>query len=221
MAVRKLKHNSQGSILCFFGPPGVGKTSLGKSIAEALGRKFYRIALGGVRDEAEIRGHRRTYIGSMPGVIVQSLKKIKSNNPVFLLDEIDKLTRDSRGDPGSAMLEVLDPNQNDKFTDHFLGTPFDLSKVMFIATANSLDTIHPALLDRMEIIDISGYSMEEKLQIAKKYLIPKQISDNGITPDIIEFHDPEIEKIISEYTMESGVRNLERAIGSVCRNVAY
>lgn len=219
--MRKLKHNSQGSILCFFGPPGVGKTSLGKSIAEALGRKFYRIALGGVRDEAEIRGHRRTYIGSMPGVIVQSLKKIKSNNPVFLLDEIDKLTRDSRGDPGSAMLEVLDPNQNDKFTDHFLGTPFDLSKVMFIATANSLDTIHPALLDRMEIIDISGYSMEEKLQIAKKYLIPKQISDNGITPDIIEFHDPEIEKIISEYTMESGVRNLERAIGSVCRNVAY
>jgi ATP-dependent Lon protease len=163
---------------------------LGKSIAEALGRKFYRISLGGVRDEAEIRGHRRTYVGSMPGVIISSLKKIKTNNPVILLDEIDKLGRDQRGDPASAMLEVLDPNQNDKFTDHFLSTPFDLSNIVFIATANTLETIHPALLDRMEIVDISGYSLQEKLEIAKRYLIPKQIKENGITIDHIEFRDP-------------------------------
>eukprot|EP00347_Sterkiella_histriomuscorum_P014802 403359469 len=221
LAVRKLRSNNQGTILCFYGPPGVGKTSLGKSIAEALGRKFYRIALGGVRDEAEIRGHRRTYVGALPGVIIQSLKKIKTNNPVFLLDEIDKLGRDNRGDPSSAMLEVLDPNQNDKFTDHFLATPFDLSNVFFIATANSLDTIHPALLDRMEVVDISGYSIQEKMEIAKRYLIPKQIKENGITDQIIEYKEREIEKIITEFTMESGVRNLDRAIGSVCRQVAY
>jgi|688.fasta_scaffold264020_1 ATP-dependent Lon protease len=207
--------------MCFHGPPGVGKTSLGKSIAEALGRKFYRLALGGVRDEAEIRGHRRTYVGAMPGVIINSLKKVKSSNPVFLLDEIDKMGRDARGDPGAALLEVLDPAQNNKFTDHFLATPFDLSDIMFIATANSLDTIHPALLDRMEVIEISGYSLEEKLEIAKKYIVPRQIKENGITDKVIQIKEKELKQIIIEYTAESGVRNLERAIGSVCRVVAY
>jgi ATP-dependent Lon protease len=207
--------------MCFHGPPGVGKTSLGKSIAEALGRKFYRLALGGVRDEAEIRGHRRTYVGAMPGVIINSLKKVKSSNPVFLLDEIDKMGRDARGDPGAALLEVLDPAQNNKFTDHFLATPFDLSDIMFIATANSLDTIHPALLDRMEVIEISGYSLEEKLEIAKKYILPRQIKENGITDKVIQIKEKELKQIIIEYTAESGVRNLERAIGSVCRVVAY
>ena len=207
--------------MCFHGPPGVGKTSLGKSIAEALGRKFYRLALGGVRDEAEIRGHRRTYVGAMPGVIINSLKKVKSSNPVFLLDEVDKMGRDARGDPGAALLEVLDPAQNNKFTDHFLATPFDLSDIMFIATANSLDTIHPALLDRMEVIEISGYSIEEKLEIAKKYIVPRQIKENGITDKVIQISETELKRIIIDYTAESGVRNLERAISSVCRAVAY
>jgi len=208
--------------MCLHGPPGVGKTSLGKSIAEALNRKFYKIALGGVRDEAEVRGHRRTYVGSMPGVIIQSLIKIKTNNPVFLLDEMDKLGRDARGgDPGAAMLEVLDPSQNQNYQDHFLGTPFDLSNVLFIATANQLDTIHPALLDRMEVIEISGYSPKEKLSIAERYLVPKQINENGITQEVIQFDQPTLEQIIMEYTAESGVRTLERSIGSVCRAVAY
>lgn len=208
--------------MCLHGPPGVGKTSLGKSIAEALNRKFYKVALGGVRDEAEIRGHRRTYVGSMPGVIIQSLIKIKTNNPVFLLDEIDKLGSDARrGDPGAALLEVLDPSQNQNFQDHFLGTSFDLSNILFIATANQLDTIHAALLDRMEIIEISGYSPKEKLSIAERYLVPKQISENGISQDVIKFNQKMIEKIIMEYTAESGVRTLERSIGSVCRSVAY
>ena len=221
LAVRKLKENHKGTILCFNGPPGVGKTSLGKSIARALGRKFYRIALGGIKDESLIRGFRRTYVGSMPGVIIQSLLKVKTNNPVFLLDEIDKIGRDWKGDTSSAMLEVLDPEQNNKFTDHYLATPFDLSKVMFIATANTLETIHPALIDRMEVIEISGYSVKEKVQIALNYLIPKQIDENGLNEKVIEFSDPVVTKIVQEYTMESGVRNLERAMGSVCRTVAY
>lgn len=221
LAVRKLKENHKGTILCFNGPPGVGKTSLGKSIAKALGRKFYRIAFGGIRDESLIRGFRRTYVGSMPGVIIQSLKKVKTNNPVFLLDEIDKIGSDWKGDPSSAMLEVLDPEQNNKFTDHYLATPFDLSQVMFIATANSLETVHPALLDRMEVIDISGYSLKEKVEISLHYLLPKQIGENGINDKVIEFSEPMISKVVREYTMESGVRNLERAIGSVCRTVAY
>lgn len=221
LAVRKLKDNHKGTILCFNGPPGVGKTSLGKSIAKALGRKFYRIALGGIKDESLIRGFRRTYVGSTPGVIIQSLKKVKTNNPVFLLDEIDKIGRDWKGDTSSAMLEVLDPEQNNKFSDHYLATPFDLSQVMFIATANSLETIHPALIDRMEVIDISGYSVKEKVQISLNYLIPKQINENGLDEKVIEFQEPIVQKIVQEYTMESGVRNLERCLGSVCRSVAY
>lgn len=221
LAVRKLKENHKGTILCFNGPPGVGKTSLGKSIAKALGRKFYRIALGGIKDESLIRGFRRTYVGSTPGVIIQSLKKIQTNNPVFLLDEIDKIGKDWKGDTSSAMLEVLDPEQNSKFTDHYLATPFDLSSVMFIATANSLDSVHPALLDRMEIIDISGYSVKEKVQIALNFLIPKQILENGLNEKVIEFSEPMVNKVVEEYTMESGVRNLERSLGSVCRSVAY
>ena len=220
LAVRSLKPDARGSILCFVGPPGVGKTSLGRSVARALGPRFERLSVGGVRDEAEIRGHRRTYIGALPGAIIRAMRDAGANNPLLMIDEIDKMGADFRGDPASAMLEVLDPEQNDTFRDHYLDLPFDLSNVIFVTTANTLDTIPGPLRDRMEVIQLAGYTAAEKLEIAKRYLVPRQIERNGLTSGRIAFTEPALRAIIADYTREAGVRQLEREIGTVCRKVA-